>query len=84
MGESLGDILKRRGNKQNEPEDFIIIRKFIQDRYSVTPKLNVSKAGITITVPNSGIAGNLRFDLYDIQQLLEQKTRLIIRIGRTA
>lgn len=82
MGESLGDIIKRRGASQSEPQDFIVIRKFVQERYSVTPKLSVSKAGITITVPNSGVAGNLRFDLYDIQQLLEQKQRLIIRIGR--
>ncbi len=80
--DSLGDILKKRGASANEPTDFVTIRKFVQDRYAITPKLSTSKSSITITVPNSGVAGNLRFDLYDIEQLLENKQRLIIRIAR--
>lgn len=82
MGESLGDILKRRDGASNEPADFVIIRKYIQDRYSITPAISTSKGAITITVPNSGIAGNLRFELYDIKQKLETKQRLVIRIKR--
>lgn len=82
MSESLGDILQKRGRAAKEPEEFTIIRKFVQDKYSVTPKLGTSKAAITITVPNAGIAGNLRFDLYDLNQLLSNPRRLVVRIGR--
>lgn len=82
MSNSLGDILKKRGQASNEPEEFIIIRKFVQDKYSVTPKLSVSKSGLTIGVPNAAIAGNLRFDIYDLQQLTGSSARLIIRISR--
>ncbi len=82
MGESLGDILRKRSDAQREPEEFAIIRKYIQDRYSFTPKLATSRGGISITVPSSAIAGNLRFELYDIAKLLDTKTRLFIRIGR--
>lgn len=82
MGESLGDILRRRDGAAKEPEEFLIIRKFVQDKYSVTPKLSVTKSGISITVPNAGVAGNLRYDLYDLSQLLDTKYRLWVRTAR--
>ncbi len=82
MGESLGDILKKRGSMQREPEEFSIIRKFVQDRYSVTPLLAVSRGGISITVPSAAIASNLRFELYDISKLIDSDKRLFIRLGR--
>lgn len=82
MTESLGDLLKKRGASQREPEEFTIIRKFVQDKFSITPKLSLSKSGITIHVPNSAIAGNLRFELYDLSELLPTKKRLLIRVSR--
>jgi hypothetical protein len=82
MGESLGDILRKRGSAQQEPPEFVIIRKYVQDRFSVTPKLSTSRGGISITVPSSAVAGNLRFELYDLSQLLDTNQRLFIRIGR--
>lgn len=80
MTNSLGDILKNRSSQPKEPEEFQVIRKFVQDKYSVTPKLSITKNSIQIGVPSSAIAGNLRFDLFDIQQKLETKRRLIIKI----
>lgn len=83
MTESLGDLLHKRGRaSSNEPEEFLVIRKFVQDRFSVTPKLSISKGGITITVPSAAVAGNLRFELYELKELLNTKLRLIIRISR--
>lgn len=79
MADALGDLLRQRGS-QNEPEEFIIIRKFVQDRFEVTPKLSVSKGSINIGVPNSAIASNLRFELYELGQKLNTKQRLVIRI----
>lgn len=80
MTEQLGDILKKRTNQPKEPEEFQVIRKFVQDKYSVTPKLSISKNSIQIGVPSSAVAGNLRFDLYDIKEKLDTKLRLIIKI----
>lgn len=82
MADALGDLLGRRG-AQSEPEEFVVIRKFVQDRFEVTPKLSVSKGGISIGVPNAAIASNLRFELYDLSQKLKTKQRLIIRINRS-
>lgn len=81
MADKLENILKRRGS-QNKPEEFAIIRKFVQDRFEVTPKLSVSKGTISIGVPNGAIASNLRHELYDLSQKLNTKKRLYIRIVR--
>lgn len=81
MADALGDLLRKR-DAQNEPEEFTIIRKYVQDRFEVTPKLSMSKGGISIGVPNAAIAGNLRFELYELGQKLNTKQRLIIRISR--
>lgn len=79
MAETLGSILKNH-QPSKEPVEFIIIRKYVQDRFEVTPKLSVSKNCIKIGVPNAFIATNLRYELYDLNQLLDTKLRLIIKI----
>lgn len=65
MADKLGDLLQRR-DAQNEPDEFSIIRKYVQDRFEVTPKLSITKSGISIGVPNSAIASNLRFELLSL------------------
>ena len=82
MTDSLGDILKNRSSRSKEPEEFQKIRTFVQAKYHITPKVSVSKSGVQIHVPNAGIAGNLRFDLYELQQLVKTKRRIIIRISQ--
>lgn len=82
MVDQLGDILKKRGARSSEPEEFQKIRKFVQGKYHITPKISVSKNGIQIHIPNAGIAGNLRFDLYELGKLLDTKKRIIIRISQ--
>ncbi len=81
MADALRDILKKR-DSQNEPEEFAVIRKFVQDRFEVTPKLSTAKGSISIGVPNGAIASNLRFELYELNQKLNTKLRLIIKISR--
>ncbi|MCA9344083.1 hypothetical protein KC947_04010 [Candidatus Saccharibacteria bacterium] len=81
MADKLGDLLQRR-DAQNEPDEFSIIRKYVQDRFEVTPKLSITKSGISIGVPNSAIASNLRFELFELGQKLKSKKRLFIRIIR--
>ena len=79
MAETIGDLLKKRG--QSEPEEFLIIRKYVQDHFEITPKLSMSKFTITIKVPNAAIATNLRFELFELKKLLDTKLRLIIKIN---
>ncbi len=79
MADMLGDLLKQRSS-QKEPIEFSIIRKYVQDRFEITPKLNIAKNGISIGVPNSAIATNLRFELYELSQKLDTKHRLFVKI----
>lgn len=81
MADSLGDLLRQRGTQQ-EPQEFIIIRKYVQDRFEITPTLSMSKGRIVIGVPNMSIASNLRFELYELRQKIKTQTSLIIKISR--
>lgn len=81
MAETIGDLLKKR-SASNEPPEFIIIRKYVQDRFEVTPKLSLSKGNICISVPNAAIATNLRFEIFELSQKLNTKQRLFIKISR--
>ncbi len=79
MSDALGDLLaKRRGN---EPEEFMIIREFVTERFNTTPKLSVAQKNIIITMPNSAAAGSLRLVLYDLEEMCGSNYRLAIRIG---
>lgn len=79
MADVLATILKNR-QPDKEPIDFAIIRKYVQDRFEITPKLSITKNSIKIEVPNAFIATNLRFELYDLNQLLDTKLRLVIKV----
>ena len=84
MSESIHDILKKRGLKSQEPQEFMIIRKYVQDRYSITPKLSISGNIIRLTVPSGPLANHLRYDLPNLKQLVNEinsTVKIIIKIG---
>lgn len=82
MADSLGDLIKKHGQSPSEPSEFAVIRKYVQDRFSVTPKLAINKNSISIIVPSAAVASNLRFELYDLSKKLDTKLRLVIKIER--
>ncbi len=81
MTNSLKDILSGKANN-NEPPEFDIIRRFVTQLCSVTPKLSLSSKNIIIAMPSSAAAGALRLSLHDLQQKCGSKYKLIIRISR--
>ena len=80
MADAIGDLLSKR-KPNNEPPEFSIIRKYIQDRFELTPRLSITKNYINITVPNSAVASNIRFELYDLGKILNTKYKLSVRIA---
>lgn len=74
---NLGDILAQK-NLPAEPPEFPIIRKFVQENYDVTPRLQLRDNSIIISVPGSAISGSLRFKLHELQALLESDHQLVI------
>lgn len=73
----LGDILAAKDLPQ-EPPEFKVIRSFVQERFDVIPRLQLRDNSIIISVPGSAVAGSLRFQLTELQNLLETKRQLVI------
>ena len=79
MGSDIGEILGKRASP--EPTEFAIIRKFIQEKFDETPKLQIVGSVIIISVPGSALAGTLRFHMEELKQLLPEKTNLVVKSG---
>ena len=73
----LGDILAAK-SLPREPEEFQIIRQFVQERCDINPKLQLRDKTIIITVPGSAVAGTLRFQLHELQDQLPEGCQLVI------
>lgn len=80
MSSSLSDIL---GNRQfNEPPEIEIIKQFVKSRFNHMPSVKLTENSIIITVPGSALAGALRPQLHELENLLHNNgRRLSIRIG---
>lgn len=73
----LGDILAKK-QIPKEPPEFQVIRKFVYDRFDVTPTLQLRDRSIIITVPGSALAGSLRFSLHELKAQLDTEHQLVI------
>jgi hypothetical protein len=77
MTDSIENIIKLK--KIDEPAEFKQIKEFVAEKCGVMPRLQANKNQIIIYIPSAAMAGNLRFELYQIQEKIRQ--RLVIRIG---
>ena len=73
----LSDILAKK-HLPEEPPEFQVIRNFVKERFDVTPRLQLRDNSIVISVPGSAAAGSLRFQLHELQELLETEHQLVI------
>lgn len=79
MSDSLGNILGKKDF--SEPPEIQEIKKFVSDRFSQTPSVKLTESAIIITVSSASLAGALRPELHKLQEQLDTKKRLVIRIG---
>ena len=79
MSDSIADMLAKRS--MPEPPEIAVIKRFVQDKIGITPRVAVSERALTIHVPDAGSAGALRPHIYSLQAECNTKKRLIIRIG---
>lgn len=73
----LSDILSKK-HLPEEPAEFQIIRTYVQDRFDITPGLQLRDNSIIISVHGSAAAGSLRFQLHELQSLLDTDRQLVI------
>jgi hypothetical protein len=77
--DNLIDILK---NKNYQEPDYIVkIKKFIMQKFEEECSVKLSNSSITIKVKNSSLAGALRENIVDIQNLLPSNFTVQIVTG---
>ncbi|MDB5185653.1 MAG: hypothetical protein JWL85_176 [Candidatus Saccharibacteria bacterium] len=79
MTNSIAELLNR--GKFEEPPEIRLIKAFVEEHFHTTPKVAIQQTQIIIMVPSAALAGSLRMHLYQLQQQLDTKKRLVIRIG---
>lgn len=80
MTDAIGDII---GNKvPKEPIEFQVIRSYVQDRFSLTPSLQLQNNQIIIGLPHAAAASSLQLELQALQNILNTDKTLRIRIGQ--
>jgi len=79
MSTSVGDILA--GSSPKEPAEFVEIRRYISEKFSVNPKLSQVGKDIFISAPNSAIAGTIQLDIFNMKNKLGINTNIRVRIG---
>lgn len=78
MSDSVSDILGDRIKPQ--PSEIKIIKDYVNEKFKKDINVIVGIDKIRIETSNSALAGELRFRIYEIQDLLPTKKKLIILI----
>lgn len=79
MSESLKDILLRRDDKL--PPEVEIVKSFVFKRFKAHVNVEVRKNQVVIVAPGAALAGTLRMNIFELQNTLNTKKKLVIRIG---
>lgn len=78
MSDAIGDLLPK--GRYQEPPEVRIIKDFVQDKYKQAVQVSVQPAQIIIQVKGAALAGALRPELYQLQELCQTEKRLVLRI----
>ncbi|MGI9027796.1 MAG: hypothetical protein ACR2FM_03060 [Candidatus Saccharimonadales bacterium] len=79
MSQLLGDVLT--GRNYGEPPEIRQIKEFVAAQIGITPAVSVNAETFIIRVPSAAAAGALRTKLFQLQKQVEDKRRIVIRIG---
>jgi hypothetical protein len=79
MSTSISDLLKQRPN--TEPPEITLIKAFVRDEFDASCTVQMQTNLIIISVASASLAGSLRMRLHELQEQLETKKRLMIRIS---
>lgn len=79
MSSTLGSILANR--EFNEPPEIQRVKKHINDQYKVIPKVSLQNDQLIIAVPSSALAGTLRMNIVQLEEVAATDKRIVIRIA---
>jgi len=78
MSESLAELLSQ--HRRSEPEEIKQIKDYVKKKYNKPVNVKVNNEQIRIETDNSALAGELRLQSYNIQNLIGTSKKLIIKI----
>lgn len=78
--ESIKEILARKNI--DAPDEISSVQNYISRRYGTKCKVTLHRGSLTVSVPNSALAGTLQMEKPKIIKACNVKTKLIIRVGR--
>lgn len=79
MSQSMSDLLGKRNF--SEPPEIKQIKDFVQAEIGIIPKVDINTESFVIRVTSAAAAGALRIKLFKLQEQLDSKKRVVIRIG---
>lgn len=79
MSQLLSDVLT--GRNYGEPPEIRQIKEFVMTQIGITPAVSVTAETFVVRVPSASAAGALRGKLFLLQKELDDKRRVVIRIG---
>ena len=78
--DSIADLLKHRP-VPSEPQESRLLKSYVEQRYQITPKIELNEHHITLIVPNAALAGSLRLELPTLLKTCKITKKLHIRIS---
>lgn len=79
MGDSIGDILNKRG--LSEPPEIKIIKDFVTAEVGLMPDVKVTQNSFIVSLPSAAAANTLRFKLFQLQRQLGHERKIVLRIS---
>jgi len=79
MTNSLADLMPL--GRFAEPPEVQIIKDYVMDRYQQPVQVTVQSKQIIIAVKSSALAGTLRLQLHQLQEICQTQKRLVLRIS---
>lgn len=79
MADSLSNLMQTA--RFNEPEEVGIIQSFVIEHYKIKPQVAIRDKQIIIGVSSAALAGSLRMQLHELEELCQTNKRLVIRIS---
>lgn len=79
MSQLLSDMLKNRN--YDEPPEVKIIKDFIKSEFGFTVNVSVKANSFVVNVPSASAAGALRSKVFQLQKMIKDEKRIVIRIG---
>ena len=77
--DTIADILSRKD--YDEPQESIIIKRYIDEHYNISVSVRVQPRVIVIYARSAALVSTLRMQTYQLQQACQTDKKIVFRIA---